>query len=358
MVRPWIFACLLVLSGCATHREDGRCFVESRTLSQGKGIGKELKKESAEPGERDPRDPLEPLNRVIFAFNTLMDETLLRPFIGFYRVMPPCLKNRITGVMDTVETPISMVNCLLQGKIHDFLAHSARLVFNTVFGLGGLFDVAGALKIKPKRQDFGKTLQTMAFMPPGPFLIIPLLGPSSLRDAVGQSVDCAVLPVTYYKKSALAYYPASYWITQAKITSIQGDISDTFSDTYGALRNAYFMLRGDIFPEDTGETTPSSALKKSPRGQGRNPGALEEGEPDLLGTKVGTDGNREAEGDKEPDLLGDSVQEGPLEVPRDSLAKDGKGMDQGGNFPGQGKGKKGGDILEEKEDGAPDLLGP
>jgi len=240
-----IYAPLLCffLSGCATHKDPCLCFSNTNG-----GVAQKEQGQSEQgqyDREKDPRDPFESFNRMVFSMNTTLDRTVLLPFIGFYRVMPPCLKNRIISLLDTVETPISMTNCLLQGKIHDFLAHTARLVFNTVFGILGLFDVASALNITPARQDFGKTLQKMAFIKPGPYIVMPFLGPSNLRDCLGQAVDCTLLPTTYWKDTFIPYYSGSYLITQAKITSIQQDISETFSDTYSALRDAYFMLRED-----------------------------------------------------------------------------------------------------------------
>ena len=234
----------LALSGCAKHHP--QCLCISAPHYRHPPVTPPNEKEPKDGAmAKDPRDPLESFNRAMFSFNNALDNSIFLPFIGFYRVMPLCVKNRIISVMDTAETPMSMANCVFQGKIHDFLAHTARLFFNLTFGLGGLFDFASVLKIQPQRQDFGKTLQTILKVPPGPFLVIPLLGPSSLRDAIGQAVDCTLLPTTYYDKTAYVYYPASYLITQAKITSIQYDLGETFDDGYEALRNAYLMSRGD-----------------------------------------------------------------------------------------------------------------
>ena len=296
----------LTLSGCAKHRPQCLCISAPHDQPVKPSNEKESKDDVI---AKDPRDPLESFNRAMFSFNNALDHTLFRPFIGFYRVMPLCIKNRITSVMDTIETPMSMANCVFQGKIHDFLAHTARLFFNLTFGLGGLFDFASVLKIQPQRQDFGKTLQTILKVPPGPFLVIPLLGPSSLRDAIGQAVDCTLLPTTYYDKTALAYYPASYLITQAKITSIQYDLGETFDDAYEALRNAYLMSRGDDgdHPDtlkDTQEKQPdllgddgdhSDALSKD----------TQEKQPDLLGDDGDHSDALKDTQEKQPDLLGD-----------------------------------------------------
>ena len=228
--------------------------------------------------------------------------------------MPLCLKNRITCVMDVVETPMSMANCIFQGKIHDFLAHTARLFFNLTFGLCGLFDFASVLKITPQRQDFVKTLQTMLKVPPGPFLVIPLLGPSSLRDAIGQAVDCTLLPTTYYNKTALAYYPASYLITQAKITSIQYDLGAIFDDPYEALRNAYLMSRGDDnapTPDGAKDSTPDQTANLLDDDEGvsnqKDVKYTQEKQPDLLDDDEDVSNQKDAKytQEKQPDLLDD-----------------------------------------------------
>ncbi len=284
----------LALSGCAKHHP--QCLCVSAPHYRHPPVNPTNDKEPKdEPIAKDPRDPLESFNRTMFSFNNALDNSIFRPFIGFYRVMPLCIKNRITSVMDTVETPMSIANCVFQGKIHDFLAHTARLFFNLTFGLCGLFDFASVLKITPQRQDFGKTLQGILKVPPGPFLVMPLLGPSSLRDAIGQAVDCTLLPTTYYKKTALAYYPASYLITQAKITSIQYDLGETFDDGYEALRNAYLMSRGDDDargPEGSAKTTDSATEQppdllddddgRGPEGTTKTTDSATEQPPDLL----------------------------------------------------------------------------
>ncbi len=304
----------LALSGCAKHHPQCVC-ISAPHYQQPPVVPSNEKEPTDQPIAKDPRDPLESFNRAMFSFNNALDNSIFLPFIGFYRVMPLCIKNRITSVMDTIETPMSMANCVFQGKIHDFLAHTARLFFNLTFGICGLFDVASLLKIQPQRQDFGKTLQTVLKVPPGPFLVIPLLGPSSLRDAIGQAVDCSLLPTTYYDKTALAYYPASYLITQAKITSIQYDLGETFDDGYEALRNAYLMSRGDDGARVSDQKDATDKEEKRPDlldddGAGvsdqKDAASTEEKRPDLLDDDdAGVSDQKDAASteEKQPDLL-------------------------------------------------------
>jgi phospholipid-binding lipoprotein MlaA len=268
-----------LLTGCAPSKQRPQSFSHTRDP----GL-----KAITEKSEKDSRDPFEPWNRTIFAFNLAMNRTVFLPFIGFYRAMPTFFKKRVNGVLDTAETPISMVNCLLQGKIYDFMAHTSRLVFNVVLGLGGLFDVASALKIRPERQDFGKTLQKIARIPAGPYLIIPLLGPSSLRDFFGQSVDCSLIPATYWKKSAYVYYPLSYVSIETSLTSLQEDIAETFNDPYDALRDAYFTNRGDTTCKEPGAKSRNSSPVNSLEMDGDGDGDDDDNGGDLLADKEPT----------------------------------------------------------------------
>ena len=329
---------LLTLSGCATHRSKDLC---PSNLCHDKGNLKSQDKD--DPSAKDPRDPWESFNRKVFSFNTVLDRTVFLPFIGFYRVMPLCAKNRITSVMDTLETPISMANCALQGKMHDFLAHTARLFFNLTFGLCGLFDFASLLHIKPARQDFGKTMEKMLGIPPGPFLIIPFLGPSSLRDALGQAVDCSVLPTTYFRKTARIYYPASYLITQSKIISIQYDLDGMFDDSYGALRNAYLMSREEEGSKSTDTEDQSPDLLGSEEGSKSTD--TEDQSPDLLGSEEDSSSKTEAPEDQSPDLLGSE---------EDSSSKTDVPEDQSPDLLGSEEGSS--SKTDVPEDQSPDLL--
>jgi phospholipid-binding lipoprotein MlaA len=305
-MRAYPFLIGLILSGCAKHHTKCLCFNAPHKHDVSIKLSNKADDEPNLEAITDPRDPIESFNRKVFAFNNILDQTIFMPFIGFYRVMPLCAKNRITNIIDTVETPISMANCMFQGKIHDFLAHTARLFFNLTFGICGLFDFASVLKIQPQRQDFGKTLQYLFRVPAGPFLIIPFLGPASFRDAIGQAVDCCLLPTTYYDKTAVVYYPASYLVTQSKITSIQYDLGATFDDAYAALRDAYLMSRGDGIPtHDTG--TQNVIAPPDLLGDDADDDAGSQSRaPDLLGDDADDDAGSQS---RAPDLLGDDADD-------------------------------------------------
>ena len=254
----------------------------------------------------DARDPFESVNRKVFAFNCLMNRTVFLPFIGFYRWLPPVIKNRVISVVNTIESPISIINCLLQGKIHDCLAHTARLVFNTIFGLGGLFDVATAMKITPQKQNFSKTLKKIG-VPSGPYWVVPLFGPSTLRASIGELLDCALMPVTYIEPAAIPYGATAYVMTQAKIMDLVHDFKDTFSDPYSAVRDVYLIARGD---SDQVHQDPSTDDESQNSGDvdllGEDSPSSDEFPPDLLAEEdepSSATTSPAANANQEPDLL-------------------------------------------------------
>jgi phospholipid-binding lipoprotein MlaA len=139
-----------------------------------------------DPEARDPYDPFEPLNRKIFAFNMAGDRLLLRPLVrGYDNVVPRPVINGIANFFDNLATPIWALNHLLQGNPAEAGRQTGRFVLNSTVGVLGFWDMAGSQGIAEKRratfdQTFGKW-----GAPSGPYLMLPFLGPSSVRDSVG-----------------------------------------------------------------------------------------------------------------------------------------------------------------------------
>ncbi len=128
-------------------------------------------------------DPLEGWNRVVFGFNEGLDKALLKPVAtGYKAAVPELARNGVSNVFGNVADVWSAVNQLLQGKPVAAAQMTMRVATNTLFGIGGLFDVAGELGIERQAEDFGQTLGRWG-LPPGPYIVWPLLGPSSLRDS-------------------------------------------------------------------------------------------------------------------------------------------------------------------------------
>lgn len=140
-------------------------------------------------------DPLEPTNRYIFEVNRALDFLIIRPVADTYRLTAPeFLQDRVSDALTNMSEPITAINTLLQGRIDDTGTTLGRFLINTTVGLGGLFDVASEFGIEKQNADFGQTLYTWGFGS-GPYLVMPIFGPSNVRDAFGFGVDAAADPV-------------------------------------------------------------------------------------------------------------------------------------------------------------------
>ncbi|MFM7848019.1 MAG: VacJ family lipoprotein [Rubrivivax sp.] len=134
-------------------------------------------------------DPLEGLNRSVFAFNEAIDLALLKPLaIAYKTAVPTPVRTGVDNVFGNVGDAWSAVNLLLQGKVKRALEMTVRVTTNTVFGVGGLFDLASDAGLERQAEDFGQTLGKWG-LAPGPYLVLPFYGASSLRDALGLPLD-------------------------------------------------------------------------------------------------------------------------------------------------------------------------
>ena len=146
---------------------------------------------------RPSSDPWEKVNRKIFRFNRGVDRVFFKPLSRQSEgVIPAPLKLGVSNFFSNLNDVGIAINNLLQGKFKHALSDSGRIVVNTTMGLGGLFDVATLMKLEKHYEDFGQTFGKWG-MPSGPYLVVPLLGPSSVRDAAGLVGDYAVDPVLY-----------------------------------------------------------------------------------------------------------------------------------------------------------------
>lgn len=135
------------------------------------------------------RDPLEPLNRGVYRFNDAVDRAVLKPVATVYRdSTPQVFRTGVGNFFRNLSEPWSFVNNMLQLRIQDAGETWIRFAVNTVFGLGGLIDIAGEAKIERHKQDFGQTLAHYG-VPSGPYLMLPILGPSTIRDTAALPVD-------------------------------------------------------------------------------------------------------------------------------------------------------------------------
>ncbi len=146
----------------------------------------------------NPDDPWEKFNRNTTTFNDTLDEYVMEPVARGYRaVVPNPVREGVSNVFSNLSEPKNFLNNALQGNLDGAAASLYRLIVNTVFGLGGIFDVAGSVAgVAQREQGFGTTLGVWG-VPSGPYLVLPFFGPSSVRDAPSLAVDLAAHPVTY-----------------------------------------------------------------------------------------------------------------------------------------------------------------
>jgi phospholipid-binding lipoprotein MlaA len=197
------------------------------------------------------RDPLQKANRGIFAVNMVADKFLVKPVTQVYRaVAPKPARQGIAHFFDNIEEPFSLINNLLQGHPDRALRNLGRFVVNSTIGIGGLFDPASRHGIKPAPEDLGQTFAAWG-MNGGPFLMLPLLGPSTLRDGVGTGI--AQFGDPYHACQTYCGLPhhVPLALTGAQLISARADLiengADAFLesslDPYAAMRSAYLQTR-------------------------------------------------------------------------------------------------------------------
>jgi phospholipid-binding lipoprotein MlaA len=195
-------------------------------------------------------DPLEPLNRQVFKFNDALDAAIVKPVAIAYRDHTPTpLRQGIGNVFNNLQDSWSVVNNLLQLKIVYAYDSLARVAINTLLGVGGVVDVASEMGIERHTQDFGHTLGVWG-VPPGPYLVLPILGPSSLRDAVALSVDwqgdpLGQLPNESVRNAALLLRGLD---TRAGLLKATSMLEEAALDRYTFARDAFLQnRRNNIF---------------------------------------------------------------------------------------------------------------
>lgn len=201
---------------------------------------------SLPPGtERDSRDRFERFNRSMYAFNDKLDRAVAKPVAkGYVKVTPAPVRTGIGNFFKNLGYTRVILNDLLQGKGKQFVSDTARLVVNTTLGIGGLFDPAGQLGLEAHDEDFGQTLGKWG-VPSGPYLVLPLLGPSTVRDGVSLVADRYSEPDTYLFddwRVQAGLIAVSLVDTRASLLSTEELMADSF-DPYAFMRNAYLQRR-------------------------------------------------------------------------------------------------------------------
>lgn len=192
--------------------------------------------------ETPETDPWEGFNRAIFSFNEGLDRAIVKPVTQGYRfIMPDFAEQGVHNFFENIGDVKTFFNNVLQGKPKEASEDLGRVIVNTTIGIGGLFDVATTFGIPKHDEDFGQTLGTWG-VESGPYLVLPLFGPSSVRDGIGRIPDMMVDPVQQVSDddTRLGLQVLRVIDTRSQLLEAEGVIS---GDRYTFIRDAYLQRR-------------------------------------------------------------------------------------------------------------------
>jgi phospholipid-binding lipoprotein MlaA len=195
-------------------------------------------------GKPDPRDPWERFNRVSFKFNDALDRAVARPMAKAYvKVTPRVIRTGVSNALSNLETVPTVINDVLQGKIRQAGRDSARFLLNSTLGLAGLFDPATSAGFENNDEDFGQTLGKWG-VKAGPYVMLPVLGPSTVRDTLGRGVDQYTYPVNYLEDDStrLIIRGIDFLDLRASLLDLDEQLNRSY-DRYAFVRNAWLQRR-------------------------------------------------------------------------------------------------------------------
>ncbi len=225
------------------------------TLSACASTKEQTPEEAAEAAEIN--DPIEGVNRVVFEINRTFDEVLLKPVAIMYRgIVPEFGRERISNALDNLGEPVTFANDLLQGEFERAGISLARFALNSTLGFFGMFDVAAeGVGLEKHKEDFGQTLAVWG-LGEGPYLMLPVFGPSNPRDVVGLVADIFMDPFTYIFDSGTrnVRFLTTAVSERSKYIEELESVEKTSVDFYAALRNLYrenrdASIRNGLLPE-------------------------------------------------------------------------------------------------------------
>jgi phospholipid-binding lipoprotein MlaA len=251
------------------------------------GIAAALAACAAEPCEPaaeavDPADPLEPVNRNILEANQIFDRILLKPLAqGYVAIVPEDGRDALRRVLDNMKEPTAFFNNALQGEFERAGITAGRLVVNTTVGLAGIVDVAKDWGLPRQPADFGQTLYVWG-MPSGPYLVLPIVGPSNPRDALGMGIDAYADPTSLLAKIdaideiTIARFVADGFDQRGRFLDVLDDLEKNSLDFYAQLKSLSQQRRASElrhgaapapasdFYEDPGQAAPGAADGSAP----------------------------------------------------------------------------------------------
>ncbi len=240
-MKIWTFAALLALTAGAAHAQisdadDAAAFAE------------DLKNDAASDQDVANKDPWEGFNRKMFSVNNAIDGAVLVPAAKAYRATTHKKQRKgLRNLLANARTPAILINDLLQGEFKRAGETASRFVVNTTIGFGGMGDPAERMGIAQHSEDFGQTLAVWGASP-GPYLFLPLFGPSSFRDGFGAVGDLAMDPAIWIRTDAAKYTRYSraaatgLALREPLIEPLQ-DIEDNSLDYYASIRSFYMQSR-------------------------------------------------------------------------------------------------------------------
>lgn len=197
----------------------------------------------------NPADPLEPMNRAMYRVHDVVDTNVVKPIAqGYVDFVPHFIRKGISNVFNNIDDAFSALNGTLQGKFDEAGNDMGRVMVNSLFGVLGLIDVASDIGIERGHEDFGLTFAHWG-IPAGPYLFVPLFGPTTVRDGTGVIIRIAVGPVGFIPDVPLrnSLYGVGFVDQRSQLLGV-GEIVDTAAlDRYTFIRNAYFQRRRYLF---------------------------------------------------------------------------------------------------------------
>ena len=224
-----VFAGLAILQGCAATGAD----------------------------QRRGSDPLESVNRGVAVFNAGVDKVVVKPAAQAYKaVVPELFQGYVGNFFGNLSDVWTGTNNMLQGKPKDAFSDWSRFTINTVFGFLGILDIASEMGLEKHNEDFGQTLGVWG-VKPGPYLMLPFLGPSSLRDTSGLVLDTLAYPTRYISKTSTRYQLLFTRVvdTRADLLAAERLMDNVSIDDYSFLRDGFFQRRySQVFDGNPPET--------------------------------------------------------------------------------------------------------
>ena len=200
-------------------------------------------------------DPLEPMNRAIFNFNEVIDDSILEPIAkGYQTITPDPVEDSISNFFNNLGEISTIINSALQLNINKTISSSSRLIINSTIGVFGLFDVASSIGIEKHKEDFGQTLGFYG-IPSGPYLVLPFFGPSSFRDAPGFYADIAmdksISPVhtELHHEERQLLQATNVIDTRANLLKASKILDTAAKDKYIFLRESYLQRRAKMITD-------------------------------------------------------------------------------------------------------------